>query len=357
MVVTDSLGRVFFMLKMIETQRECSEAYRLFSKWLDKKTFSTHYQPIVSLQKGEVYGYESLTRFPKNSIFSHPGELFSYAGEVNHLYELEKITRELAIQSIHQSLKTTETLWINLSPEVVHDEGFTTGYTRSLLDLFGLRADQIVFEITERSAIRDFPSFKNVLEHYRQQGFLIAIDDAGAGYSSLEAITELHPDFIKVDRSLIHNIDSSITRQYMLEALLQLTEKIGAEMVAEGVETKEELEWITKLGVPYAQGYFLARPAYPVPTIESHCDELLGATKDEKCVDFIFDQNTTMRDLMSMIARFDGRFDGSWVKMKITSYISLVPLTEMVRFICDTEKRKDITCDEPVWECFLEYRG
>ncbi|KGX85451.1 EAL domain-containing protein [Pontibacillus marinus] len=345
------------MLSMVNTERKNTKAYQLFSSWLDKKAFSTHYQPIVSLQKGSIYGYEALTRFPQNQIFSHPGELFSYASDVNHLYQLEKITRELAIQSVHQALKTTETLWINLSPEVVHDEGFSTGYTRSLLDYFGLRADQIVFEITERSAIRDYPAFKNALEHYRKQGFMIAIDDAGAGYSSLEAITELHPDFIKVDRSLIHNIDQSITRQYMLEALLQLTDKIGAEMIAEGVETQKELEWTTKLGVPYAQGYFLARPDYPIPRLNEQCLGLFQSDIDHYRVEFTFHEETTMKDLMNIVAQFEGRFDTSWVRMKISSFHSLVPFTEIVQFICNVENRPAIEWDEPVWEYFMGYRA
>ena len=341
---------------MIDNQ-ETSQAFALFQNWLKNRSFFIHYQPIISLKDGSTYGYEALTRFPDNDIFSHPGELFNFANSTNSLYDLEKVTRELAIQSISKDLYPHEKLWINLTPEVIYDEAFTTGYTRNLLNECGLKADQIVFEITERSAIEDFIAFKDVLQHYRKQGFLIAIDDAGAGYSSLEAITELQPDFIKIDRSLINGIHESFTRQYMLEALLQLSEKMRATVIAEGVELSEELECIGNLGVHYAQGFFLARPNFPVPIVNPGCLDVIQKIIPSNYADHTITENTTFFDLLQMISRFKGRFDTSWVKMDVPHVHSVIPLTEVIQFITHIQCRGSVPLNQPIWSNILEYRA
>ena len=135
-----------------------------------------------------------------------------------------------------------------------------------LLD-YGFKPDQIIFEITERTAILDYEHFNQSLNHYRQQGFGVAIDDAAAGYSSLQAIAELHPNYIKLDMSIVRNLDRNPIKQTILESLARLARGINSKVVAEGVETVEELAMLIKLDIDYAQGYYLARPAYPPPEL------------------------------------------------------------------------------------------
>jgi EAL domain-containing protein (putative c-di-GMP-specific phosphodiesterase class I) len=238
------------------------ERHAFYSILGDKK-IHTLFQPIVSLHNGHIHGYEALSRGPVGTSFYSPIHLFSFAEKEGYLYLLEKLARELAIQNATPLLSQDEKIFINISAQVIHDPNFTPGHTMSLLNEYHLLPEQIVFEITERSAIHDFVTFREVLYHYREQGFNIAIDDAGAGYSSLQAISELMPDYIKIDRSLIQHIDQKEVKQNILEAFVTFAKKTNAQLIAEGIETKEELKQVISLGIHYAQGFILGRPNNP----------------------------------------------------------------------------------------------
>ncbi|WP_096156518.1 EAL domain-containing protein [Bacillus sp. FJAT-45066] len=240
---------------------------------LNNNLLAVQYQPIVSLVTGENFAYEALTRGPKNSSLYSPSELFPFALGEGSLYTLEKNARELALTQ-SAFLEKKQKLFINISADVIHDPKFTPGHTISVLKNTNLVPEDIVFEITERSAIKDFAAFREVLNHYREQGFLIAIDDAGAGYSSLQAISELQPDFIKVDRSLVSGIHQNEIKRNILEAFMTFAQKMKSKIIAEGIEEKEELETAMELDIQYAQGYFLGTPANPVQPITAdakHC--------------------------------------------------------------------------------------
>ncbi|WP_157950900.1 EAL domain-containing protein [Peribacillus acanthi] len=228
---------------------------------IQKRNLITHFQPIVQLSKGQPYGFEALTRGPIDSPVFSPIALFSYAEKTGHLYGLEKAARELAIERSTPFLKQGEKLFLNISAQVIYDPNFTPGHTIQLLKKYGIEPSDIVFEITERSAIEDFEAFREVIQHYRNQGFLIAVDDAGAGYSSLQAICELTPDYIKIDRSLISSIDTHPMKRHIVEVFTTLASKMDSNIIAEGIETARELSTCMELGIPFAQGYFLGRPS------------------------------------------------------------------------------------------------
>jgi EAL domain-containing protein (putative c-di-GMP-specific phosphodiesterase class I) len=182
-----------------------------FLQILEQQNIKMVYQPVVSLMDGSVFGYEALMRGPSDTPFQSPEFLFQFAKKEGYLYQLEKLAREKAILGSILTDKK-QLLFINISSPVIYDPQFISGKTLEILQQFGLNPNNVVFEITERSSIEDFSLAKKSIEHYRSQGYKIAIDDAGAGYSSLQAIAELHPDFIKVDRSLIHNIHKHKTK-------------------------------------------------------------------------------------------------------------------------------------------------
>jgi len=125
----------------------------------------------------------------------------------------------------------------------------------------GLSPAEIVIEVTERQMVGDFPRFVEDMDALREQGFRIAIDDAGSGYNSLRAISELKPDFVKIDRDLVKNIDVEGERRELLRAVAQFARSTGAAVIAEGAETREELSTLIDLGIPYCQGYVLGKPA------------------------------------------------------------------------------------------------
>jgi len=235
-----------------------------FHNLLTKRQIEAYFQPIISMETGEPLGWEALSRGPKGSRFERPDALFAYAEESGELYQLERICRERAIEK-SDALPHKIKLFLNINPRTIDDPNFTKGETRRLLDRYGLAPSQIVFEITERHSIQDYTAFRKTLEHYRQQGYLIAVDDAGAGYSSLQSIVELCPDFIKMDMSLVRGVHNDPVKQALLEAFVTLARKIKCKIIAEGIEYEEELKTLHDLGIDYAQGYLLGRPG-PVMT-------------------------------------------------------------------------------------------
>jgi EAL domain-containing protein (putative c-di-GMP-specific phosphodiesterase class I) len=237
-----------------------------FMNILREKQLSIHFQPIVHFQSHQTYGFEALSRGPLTSSFHSPSRLFPYAEKEGLLYSLEKIARERAFEESKGILQGKK-LFINLNSQVIYDRQFNPGHTISLLQHYGINPNNVVFEITERNAIHDFAAFRSVLNHYREQGFQIAIDDAGAGYSSLQSISELVPDYIKVDRSLISGIDQNEVKSNILEAFVMFAKKMNSEIIAEGIETEAELQHVIDLGIDYGQGFFIAKPNNPIPSI------------------------------------------------------------------------------------------
>ncbi len=233
-----------------------------FEEILKERNISIVYQPIISLKNGEVYGWESLARGPHNTYFSSPDRLFSFAEEVGKLYQLERLCREQSILTSQNKIPTGKKLFLNLNPKVIDDPDFVRGQTAALLKEHGLLPSEVVFEITEHHAIKDYKHFKKVLEYYRSQGFLIAIDDTGAGHSNLQSVVELSPDFIKLDHSLISGIDRNRMKQAVIESFVTLSRKINCQIVAEGIERYEELHTLIHLGVDLGQGYYISRPQH-----------------------------------------------------------------------------------------------
>ncbi|SDE24859.1 GGDEF domain-containing protein [Sporomusa acidovorans] len=240
----------------------------------DKK-ITPVFQPIVNLKTGIIMGYEALSRGPANSPLHFPAKLFSIAIETNRLLPLEQVCREAALNHM-TALGKKQRLFLNMNAEVIKDPNFRGGLTKAFLIENGINPSQVTFEITERTAINDFESFSKSLNHYREQGYSIAVDDAGAGYSSLEAIAALRPNYIKLDRSIVHEVDKDPLKQAMLDAMVKLAAIINSKLIAEGIETAAELAILIRKGVHYGQGYFLARPAFPPPAITQEVLELIA---------------------------------------------------------------------------------
>lgn len=235
-----------------------------FRKIIELPRLSVVYQPIVDLRSGDILGWESLARGPKESNFRSPLVLFDFAEEAGFLFSLEKACRELAIKNLGE-FPAGRKLFLNIHPRTLTDPNFSSGETLRLLQRFGLSPNDVVFEITERHSITEFTLFHRTLEHYRKQGYLVAIDDVGTGYSGLSSIAEIRPEFMKVDMSFIKGIDTNPVKRALLETMVAFADKIGCGIVAEGIETESELSSVMAMGVHYGQGFYLARPAFPKP--------------------------------------------------------------------------------------------
>lgn len=240
---------------------------REFLSILREARLITHYQPIVDMERGSIMGYEALTRGPSNSPFEVPEALFADANTSSLLSELDVLCRRQAVRNA-RGFDRSKKLFLNSRPDTLAARGvLERGFLESLAEV-ELTPSNLVLEITERSAIRDFEAFERDLAPLRRQGFLIAIDDVGTGYSSLQTISEVHPDFLKIDISLIRRIHRSLIKQELVHSLLQIAGKIGARVIAEGIESEMECRVLRRCGVPYGQGFYFAHPAPPFAPLD-----------------------------------------------------------------------------------------
>lgn len=229
------------------------------------ESLETFFQPIVNLQTGQTFGFEALNRPRQSNYFSNVDHFYEFVGQTDMVFEFEKFCRNLSlkryINRLNSNLENENfTLFINIHPHVLLDKNYHSGDTLQLLNVIGVQPEHVVFELTERSAVTDFQEFERVLSHYRSQGYRIAIDDVGSGYNSLKTLIYLKPEFIKLDRSLIRHIDESAPGQQLVSLIYNYAVQSKTKIIAEGIERVEEIKYLQKVGIHYAQGYALGRP-------------------------------------------------------------------------------------------------
>lgn len=151
-------------------------------------------------------------------------------------------------------------LFINVDANILLDSDFVQGFTKEYLKKYHLDSNSIVFELSETTFIEDKHLFKQVVRHYRSQGFEIAIDDVGSGYSNLNRINHTQPEYIKLDKELIQDIHLNKDKHTMVEVMVNYCKAMHYKLIVEGIETKEELECLIQLGIEYGQGYYLKKP-------------------------------------------------------------------------------------------------
>lgn len=220
--------------------------------------------PLFDLRDMSVVGYEALSRGPEGGEFEHPDKLFKVAYDADLVLQLERLCRKKAIEAAKR-LPEGRLLFMNIEPESIGDPELRDVMFSTLLADAELTPDRIVLEITERTAIVDFCAFRSTLEYLRALGFSVAVDDAGAGYGSLQCLAEVHPEWLKVDISLVRNVDTDLVRRQLISSLVMFADEIGVNLVAEGIETREELAALRELGVRYGQGFLFTRPVEPFP--------------------------------------------------------------------------------------------
>jgi len=219
----------------------------------------TVFQPILNLQTAESIGYEALTRITSIEFFNDTETLFSYAVQTEMILELERICRKNAIKMIKYALANKK-LFLNVSAKGVLHPEFTDGRFAEAVRSAGHSEKDVVLEITERLAIKDLELFKKTVKKLKSYGFAVAIDDVGAGYSTLHTIAELKPNYLKYDMALVRDINKHAIKRDLLESLIPFSKKIDSIIIAEGIETRDEFEVLKDMGIEYGQGFYFARP-------------------------------------------------------------------------------------------------
>jgi diguanylate cyclase (GGDEF)-like protein len=230
---------------------------------------TTVYQPICDLGTGDIFAFEALSRGPRGTGFESPATLFAIADEVDLTVELDRACFKGALRNA-MTLEPVHRLFVNLLPMSFYDSAFIEVEVGNLLSAAGLTPANIVFEITERLAIENFASFKRALAQYTAMGFGVAIDDVGTRHSNLETVMSLRPHFIKISDVLVRGIARSTVKREMLRSLRHIAETIDAVMIAEGIEHVDDVAALRDLGLRYGQGYYMARPGPPFPSLPDY---------------------------------------------------------------------------------------
>jgi EAL domain-containing protein (putative c-di-GMP-specific phosphodiesterase class I) len=223
---------------------------------VEARQVAVAFQPIVDLRRTAVHAYEALTRVA-HPLFSGPAELFAAAAAAGRVGELGRIHRENSLR-----LAPQVPLFLNIHPNEF-DEGWLV---RPDDPIFRTRSP-VTLEITESVPLSYFAQCHSVLAEIRAKGVLLAIDDFGAGYSNLRYILDLDPAIVKLDRELVAGLRPGTRQERLIRAIVELCHRMEARVIAEGIETVGELEVVRALGVDYAQGYLLGRPACPPPDL------------------------------------------------------------------------------------------
>jgi EAL domain-containing protein (putative c-di-GMP-specific phosphodiesterase class I) len=222
-------------------------------------------QPIVDIRVGSVHAYEALARFSRPGIDGSPLHWFALAEQLGQRAELERACLRLALELFARRPAGTS-LSLNLSAPVLLEDR-----TMDLLERVGGRGPNdlqgLIVEITEETLVHGDAQLQATIEPLRARGASLAVDDMGAGYSGLRQITAVRPAYLKLDRSLVTDIDTDSERAALLSALAGYSKQVGSLLVAEGVETAAELQTVRELGVPLVQGFYLARPGTPWPGV------------------------------------------------------------------------------------------
>ncbi|MHC5351918.1 EAL domain-containing protein [Metapseudomonas furukawaii] len=219
--------------------------------------FSMAFQPIVDLRDNSLFAYEALVRTAKG------GGAAEVLGRVNedNRYAFDQACRVKAVELASQ-LAIPCQVSINFLPNAVYSAATCIRATLEAARRFGFPTNRLIFEITEGEELVDKAHLKSIIAEYRKQGFKTAIDDFGAGYSGLNLLAEFQPDLIKLDMALIRNIDRDPVRDAIVRGILGVCQALSIEVIAEGVETPEELACLRGLGVNLFQGYLFARPGF-----------------------------------------------------------------------------------------------
>eukprot|EP01093_Parvamoeba_rugata_P019176 TRINITY_DN846_c0_g1_i2.p1 TRINITY_DN846_c0_g1~~TRINITY_DN846_c0_g1_i2.p1 ORF type:complete len:376 (-),score=53.22 TRINITY_DN846_c0_g1_i2:596-1723(-) len=242
---------------------------RYKSKWLiesvAEERFETWFQPIVKIGKDigsyTTFAHEGLFRIrdDKGTIVP-PNLAFSLAEQSDLLFSLDLVARRSAVECAAKA-RLRGKLFINFNPSSIYDPAYCLRATAASINEIGLKPEDVVFEITETHKATDLNHLKGILAFYRNAGFQVALDDIGSGWSGLNLLHSLRPDYVKIDMELVRDIHIDVYKQNIVTNLINIARTNGIAVIAEGVENELEAQWLGNARADYLQGYLFGKPA------------------------------------------------------------------------------------------------
>lgn len=233
---------------------------------LATKALAPLFQPIVDLKAQRIYGYEGLIRGPFGTALYTPTRLFAAAARAGALCELDLLCQEVVLEGF-AALGLQGRLFLNVNPECLSDARRPVGQTLQAIMRTGVAPEHVVIELTEQQPIADYSIMRDAMRRLREMGLATALDDLGAGYSSLRHWSELRPDYVKIDMHFVQNAHREPIKRDFLQSIGDIAHSLGTMLIAEGVETPGEYDVLRALNIRFAQGYHLGRPSTDPPRI------------------------------------------------------------------------------------------
>jgi len=241
-----------------EQRREQSWGAEL-KRIIEDAAVTTVFQPVVDLGTREVLGFEALARGPKDSFFEMPKAMFALSLRVGVAVDLDRLCRDTALRNWGR-VPGQGKVFLNVLPGSLDDPAWTAGGLEALLGSASLKPENVVIEVSERTADSETERFAAATERLKAGGFGLALDDVGTGYATLATLERVRPDYVKIDVSMVRDIHENLIKQELLSSLVHIGRRLGASVIAEGVESEHEAEALRTAGARYAQGYLFAMP-------------------------------------------------------------------------------------------------
>jgi EAL domain-containing protein (putative c-di-GMP-specific phosphodiesterase class I)/CheY-like chemotaxis protein len=271
--VIAAADRAIQMNRLARIKREAFEYLNRSGDWIGDRaglevnfasameTMWMAYQPIVCWSRKEIFAYEALVR-PIHPALPHPGALIGAAEKLGQLHRLGRRLRDMVAEGVAPATEVSQ-VFVNIHGYDLEDEALlSAGSPLSRM------ASRVVLEITERASVNEIKDLPARIQRLRDLGFRIAVDDLGAGYAGLTSFAQLRPDIVKIDMSLVRDVDKEPTKERLCRSLAELCREMKILAVCEGVETASELQTLLQVGYDYFQGYYFARPGRPFPTVK-----------------------------------------------------------------------------------------
>ena len=258
---------------------------RMQTRWLVKllaaNSLFVRFQPLVSLKTKRPVACECLLRGDLDGAEVGAERLLSTARVLRMSHELDHAAWRAAIKQGRSFMQAGHSLFLNFTPTSVYNPTFAVKKTKAMCQENEVDIAHLVFEVTEAEKVRDLDFLKNIMHEYRAEGAKIALDDLGSGYSSILHLADLRPDYVKLDQQLVRDAYKDYVRSVLLRAITEAAHQLGILVVAEGVETEEDLKFCLDINADLVQGYFLARPAAAPPPVSAEAiralDQWVGA--------------------------------------------------------------------------------
>lgn len=220
----------------------------------------TLFQPIIDTNTHDIYGYEALSRgVLKDGSIMNPFELFLKAKDMDLLFYLDRVCREASIRAASkQGIK--KKVFINFIPTSIYEPALCLKSTARVLGEEDIDSKQVVFEVVETEKVGDFNHLNRILNYYKDKGYSTALDDIGSGYSDLDTLLELKPDYMKIDMTIVRDVHKDVSKQKTLDEYIKSGRRIDLKILAEGVETMDEFNYLKSKGVDLMQGYLFGKP-------------------------------------------------------------------------------------------------